>query len=544
MHLGGLAVDLIVILTAGAVAGMICARFRISLLAGYLLVGALIGRGGLGLVANPGHDLEQIAEIGALFLLFSVGIEISLGELSKMGRFFFVGGSVQMVLTAIPLTAVAWWLGLRPAGAILAGLAGAFSSTVLVFRALSESGATHSPHGRRGIALLLFQDAALIPLLLLIPLVSGDGPAPSWTSYLLLAVKGIGFVLAVLLLHGWVGRIGVPRLAAAKRVELLVLVTLSLLGLICWGAYRLELPVAVGAFASGLVLSGTRISRQIDAIVLPFREAFAAVFFVSLGMLLQPREALSEPLLLGVGLVGMVAVKTVAAALALRLIGLSWPSAWGMGLGLAQLGEFSFLLASRGVAAGIITTQEFNRMLFIAVATLIATPFLLRWGLRWVESTEADAPAPAWRAGTGGKRGLVIGIGPIGGQLATLLESRGVPLTMIDLSPVNLHPFAQKGFDTFSGDAREPGVLQQINVRECGLAVVCVPKDEVALEIVRALRQANPTLTIVVRCRFQLTAPRLLRAGARAVVSEEEESVGPLMRHCEKWLSGDSATAT
>jgi CPA2 family monovalent cation:H+ antiporter-2 len=238
----------------------------------------------------------------------------------------------------------------------------------------------------------------------------------------------------------------------------------------------------------------------------------------------------------------MIVLKSVGAAAALRLVGLPWRAALGMGLGLSQLGEFSFLLVARGVSEDLISADTYHRMLFIAVASLVITPWLLRTGLRFAGSAPVPSGPTAGNAQSHVKRAIVIGIGPIGGQIASRLETMGVDLAMLDLSPVNLHAYAQLGFETFAGDARDPEVLTRVQIQDRDLAVVCVPKDDWALEIVKALRQANPKLAIIVRCRYQFSSKRLLKAGALSTVSEEQEAAGPLMHQCERWLNGHDQT--
>lgn len=536
MEIGDFVRDFVLVLLAGMISGMVCRRLSVSLLAGYLIVGALIGHGGLGLVGRPGHELELIAEAGALFLLFSVAVEFSIDDLFRLRRFFFLGGAVQMTIIAIPLTLAARWFGMSPPAAILAGTAGAFSSTVLVFRALTEERATTSPHGRRALAILLFQDAALVPLLLFVPLMTGDAQLLSRNDVLMLVGKTVAFLLAVGLLHRFMTEVAAAWLASLRSVEIVVLTTLTLLGGLSWTAHQLDLPPAVGAFAAGIVLSGNRLSKQIDAIILPFRETFAAVFFVTLGMLLRPAAIVSEPLLIVAGIVGMIVLKSAGTAIALRIVGLSWQGAFGMGLGLSQLGEFSFLLVSRGVTAGIISELDYSRMLFIAVVTLMATPVLLRYGLKWAQSAEDAVSRSNVHFVSKATRAMVVGIGPIGGQVASRLETEGIEVTLIDLSPVNLHAFAQAGFTVHVGDARDQKILAHAGILSCDLAVVCVPKDAVAIDIVRAVRRANAIVPIVVRCRFQSLAPKLIRSGATAVVSEEQEAAGPLMDKCSQYL--------
>jgi CPA2 family monovalent cation:H+ antiporter-2 len=445
-----------------------------------------------------------------------------------------------MLAVSLPLTTACLAIGMSWRAALLAGSAGALSSTILVFKSLAELGQTSSPHGRRAVGILLFQDVALVPLLLLVPLLTGRGAPPTVATYALLAAKSVVFVVSILLLRETVARWFVPLLAELRSVELVVLFALCVLSGACFGAFLLGLTPPLGALAAGMVLGGNRLSKQVDTIVLPFREAFAAVFFVTLGTLLRPLAFFEEPLLLSIGLLGTILLKTLAASLALRVTGLPWRSSFGMGLGLAQLGEFSFLLIAEGVEKGIVPTADYSRLLFIALGTLILTPQLLKLGLRWTEEESPGARGEADAAVRGEgpiDTATVIGVGPIGRALASRLETMGVDVCLVDLSPINLHPFGQQGFHTVSGDARDPDVLRLAEVENRRLAVVCVPDDDVATQVVRSLREVNREMSIVVRCRFQANMAAARKAGADAVVSEEAETSGVLLRLCEQLVN-------
>jgi CPA2 family monovalent cation:H+ antiporter-2 len=527
--------DILIILGAGLVAGIICRKLKLSLLIGYLVVGSVIGVGGLNWIPADDHQLELLAETGALFLLFAVGIEFSRSELARLGKYLISAGPCQMLAVAVPLTLVARGMGMEWNAAILAGCAGALSSTVLVFRALIEIGQTATPHGLRALGILLFQDIALVPLLLLVPLLIGGGEPPTVYDYMELGLKSALFITMVLVMRSLLQRFVIGMMADLRSVEIVVLFALCVLGGTCWGAYQLGLPPAIGALAAGVSLSGTRLTKQIDTILLPYRETFAAVFFVTLGTLLRPAEFLNEPLLLTLGLLGMLALKALGAAIALRVSGLSWKASLGMGLGLAQLGEFSFLLVSKGVSEGIISHEDYNRMLFIALGTLTLTPLLLKLGLRWTSTSEMVASEMGRVSIVRGdkRRAVVIGIGPIGRQLANRLSNLGIELVLVDLSPINLHPFAQQGISTLAGDARDANVLEKAQLDLCGLVVVAIPTDDLALQVLRNVRKLNRKVTILVRCRFEASIGQLLSAGATQVVSEEQEASGPLLRWCE-----------
>lgn len=532
-----LVLDLLLVLTAGLVSGIICKRLGISMLVGYLVAGAVIGHGGANLMPREAQELEYLARAGALLLLFSIGIEFSLEELMRLSRYFFVGGSVQMVLVAVPVVAAEMLLGMDAKPAILIGTATALSSTVLVFKALEEWGQASSPHGRRAVGILLFQDVALVPLMLLVPLLTGAGEGPTAGIFELLAVKSAFFVAIVLGLRAAITRWGVPLLAGFRSVELVVLFAMTVLGGACLGAYWIGLPPALGALAAGVMLAGNRLSGQIDALILPYRETFAVVFFVSLGTLMRLDLLVHDPIVPVVGLVVVIGLKTVAAAGALRLLGLSWRASLGMGLGLAQLGELSFVLLLEGANQNVLSPLVYNRMLFIALGTLIATPELLKRGLRWAEASAQAGNDPVEARQRFGRRvstALVVGAGPIGGQIASQLEISGIDVCLIDFSPVNLHPFAQQGFATVAGDAADPETLEHADVTHCRLVVITVPDDTVARQIVLAVRESNRDAAVLVRCRYQTNAVGIRRAGADAVVSEESVASTAMLRLVEQ----------
>jgi len=532
--------ELLIILAAGLAAGVVCKWLRTSVLVGYLVVGALLGLWVFNLIGGSRLEIELVAEAGVFLLLFSIGLEFSLEDLARLGRHLLIGGATQMLLVAAPVMAAACFFVVPWKAALLIGSAIAFSSTVLVFKALVESGQTNSPHGRRAVGILLFQDAALVPLLLVIPLLTGKGEVAGPVQYAALAGTSVGFVGAVIVLRRFLAKWFIPLLANYRSPELVVLLALVVLSGVTLGAYAIGLPPAVGAFAAGLVFSGNRWTAQVDALVLPFREAFAAVFFVSLGLLMDLTIVLTEPLLIFGSLAGIVAVKAAAAVVALRLTGLPWKAASGMSLGLAHVGEFAFVLIMLGLAAGVLTEPQHDRLLCVAIGSLILTPLFLRIGLRWTETEHAAderGQAIAGQEVSASQEAVVVGIGPVGRQVASQLEIAGQDVCLVDLSPVNLQQYAQQGFRTVAGDAVDRGVLLNAHADHARQVIVCVPNDEAAVQIARAVRAMNRSGYILVRCRYQSSRKTLLGAGADSVVSEEVQASDALIRILEDLAS-------
>jgi CPA2 family monovalent cation:H+ antiporter-2 len=281
------------------------------------------------------------------------------------------------------------------------------------------------------------------------------------------------------------------------------------------------------------VLGGNRLSGQVDAMIMPFRESFAAVFFVGLGTLLRPALFLEQPVLLIVGLLGALAVKTLAGGIAFRCTGLKWRAALGMGLGLAQMGEFSFVLFSEALSLKLIAVEDYNRMLFIALGTLIVTPELLRFGLRW--STDAnlgksDEHGHDEPLGLEAPIAVIVGAGRLGRHAADELRQRGCEVRVIDTSPVNLLRFAQAGFQTAAGDARSLAILGRVNVAQAGLVMLFVSHDASAIQVAKAVREQNPTASLLARCRYHDNIETLRQAGCNTVICDETEATQSIAR--------------
>jgi monovalent cation:H+ antiporter-2, CPA2 family len=526
--------ELLIILTTGLVAGIACRKWSLTPLMGYLAVGVLIGPTMLGWVGNEEKEIEHLAELGVFFLLFSIGLELSMEELRRMGRFLITGGPIQMLATSLPVAFLLTWIGWNWPAAILIGSALAFSSTVLVFKALNEMGQTNSEPGRRSIAVLLFQDAALVPLLLCVPLLSGSGEVTGPMQWVKLGLASITFLAATIGLRVILADHIIPRITKHRSPDLVVLLTLVILGGVSLAAQRIGLPPAIGALAAGLVFGGNRWSEQIDSLILPFREAFSAIFFVSLGLLVNLVAIFQEPVFALGGIFILIIIKTFAATIALRLTGLAWTSSFGPALGLAHVGEFAFVLILLAATSGVITSDQRQQVLAIAGGTLLVSPMLIRYGFRKTplgdDSGAAIETNLLQRKQMERHLAIIVGMGPVGRAVASRLETLGHEICAIDLNPLNLQAFAQFGVATVAGDAESTEVLRAANVHRAEIAIVCVPVDEVAVRATTAIRKANAEVQIVVRCRYAHNAIAIKRAGADHVFSEEAHAAIELVR--------------
>ncbi|MDR0520527.1 MAG: cation:proton antiporter [Planctomycetaceae bacterium] len=595
-----LLLDLLIILSAGFCAGVVCKQLRIPMVVGYLLIGAVIGNGVLGIfhTAAPhdtnetisgataagttaageavpqknGHSehpaetepktevivadaeevekhiIDQFAHLGANLLLFAIGIHFSPSELVKIWRHFLAGGLIQMLGVILPFGLLFYFAGGDWKVGIVLGSAVSLSSTVLVFKSLEDMGLATSLSGLRAVAILLFQDVAIVPLLVLISILSAlahgggnpDSAAPA-AILLALALKASVFVTFIVVLRMGFVKFGVPPLLALRNLELIVLFTMILLIGVCAFAGYLGLPGALGALAAGVVLSDTRLTHQISAITVAMRETFSAIFFVSLGALFDPHILFHMPAATLGTLLGCLILKTAAAGGAFWLLGLRFIPAMAMGLGLSQLGELSFILIAQGYAAKMFDYHTYQIILFTALTSILLTPLFLRIALNISREQHqaahgSDEETDAMFPEDISKRAIVVGLGPIGGRVVTFLETTGFEVTLIDMNPVNLHPYAQHGFQTIAGNANDAGILQLAEIRYVTLVVISVPDDTFTEDIVEAVRRQNDHCIVMARCRYTANISKLEKLGANLVLCGETELANTAIRTLRKLL--------
>jgi len=534
--------EIVALLTISVLIAYLCYRIHIVPIAGFLITGVIIGPSALGLVEDLAL-INNLAEIGVILLLFSIGVEFSLEKLARIKRIVLWAGSLQVVgtLGLVAVLAVAWGAGVRDA--LFTGGLVALSSTAIVLGLLSDRGETNSPTGQNALGILIFQDFAIIAMVLLVPLLGGQGGS---TVDLLLALgKALGLVAAVLV----AARVVVPRIldlvARTRRQELFVLTVVALCFGIAWLVSLADVSLALGAFLAGLVVSESPYSAQAFSEVVPLRTVFNAAFFVSVGMLLDLGFVLDHlPLVLGVAGVALLlkALITTGSVLALR-----YPVriAAAAGLTLAQIGEFSFVLNIAGREAGLSFAGlgATGEQAFIAATVLLMllTPLLTASGPKLGDALERllttirppsdkNVPVPANGASTeAGKLALedhviVAGYGPGGQRLAQVLQQTNIPLVVVELNPDLASRAEAAGLSVVLGDASREHILEVAGVHHAKLCVVAI-SDRGAIErVVRLAEYLNPTLEIVARARFLADVDPLHDAGADVVVPEELET--------------------
>ena len=515
---------LALIFLAALGAAYVLHRLRQPPLIGYLAAGAVLGPFGLGLVRDV-HVVETLAELGVVLLLFTIGLELSLGNLRRLGRIVSVAGPIQVVGTIALVFAVARARGITTGGSLFAGYLVALSSTAIVLKLLADRREIDSPHGKFLIGILILQDLAVVPMLLSLEFLAGrggSGAVPVLMALLKTAVAAAALVVGA--------RVIVPRflgaLAGTRQKEIFVVAVLFLVLGSALATSWAGLSAALGAFLAGLVLSESEYGHQAMADIAAFRDAFSAIFFVSIGMLFEPRVLFAQPVLVGVLLALILVWKTVAGGAAVLLLGYGFRIALVVGLSLAQIGEFSFVLLRQGLAAGLISPSAYQVFLAAAIVTMIATPFLSEashaFALRAARSSGARRPPRD--AGANEDHVVVIGFGHMGETVARVLRRAGVPFRVIDIDPDRVRRGRKRGVPIEYGDSTSDHVLRRAGLEKARAAIVLLSDPRTTRQTLRHCRGLAPGVLLLARTRYLADIPALAAAGADEVVAEEFES--------------------
>ncbi len=528
--------DLLVIFAVSIAVVFLFQKLRLSSIAGFLVAGAIIGPHGLNLVS----DLEQVhtlAEIGVVLLLFTIGVEFSLPHLTAERGLILFGGPLQVLSVLLLVTGLGWGLGLSVREAIFWGFLLSLSSTVIVLKALADRGESDTPHGRATVGILIFQDLAIVPMMLVIPFLAN--PETGVVENLIVPLAKSAGLVMLIILGAWVL---VPRfleqIVKTRSRELFLLTTILLCLGIAWLTSLAGLSLALGAFIAGLVISESEYSHQAMAEVLPFRDSFNSLFFVSVGMLMDLRVVLEHPLMV-VSFVGLLIVGKFFAGL-VPMVALGYPprSAILGGIALAQVGEFSFILAQEGQSAGLLTGKPYQLFLVMSVLTMIVTPFLIQWSPKLARRAEAIQRLRNWFPGKTMARAdqfkaphlditdhvIIVGYGLNGKNLAKVLRETEVPYLIVDLNAQVVQEASTNGEPIYFGDAANPNVLRHLRIERAKVFVIAISDPFLARRAVHLARGLNGTLHIVVRTRYLKELDELHELGADEVVPEEFET--------------------
>lgn len=534
MDLWAALLNILILLAAAIVLGALCERFRQSPLLGYLLAGALLGPNAFDVL--PGHEtVTAIAELGVALLLFTIGLEFSWRRLRDIGPVALGGGTLQVVLTAALTAGVCLVIGLGPRTSVAFGAVIALSSTAAVLQLLTTRAEIDSVHGRYAVGILLLQDIAVVPLILLIAVLSSGGSIAE-VGWELTRAVGLAAVL-VGALHVALNY-ALPLLLGARIVERygdlpILLAVVTPVGA-AWLSHQLGFSPVLGAFVAGMLLAESPFATQIRANIIPFRTVFVTLFFSSIGLLSNPAWVAEHWLLLAGVVAAIVIGKSVVTTGVVRVFGTPIGPSLATGIILAQVGEFSLVIAVLARQGGLIGLGEFDLIVAAMITTLFLTPFLMGLGPQMARVVSGRSPLSSNIAeGPSGRPGIpeslrdhlvIVGFGPAGQRVAELMMvERGLDISVVELARRTADLARDYGLRTLIGDATRDEVLTRLQVRTAACVVITIPDPWTARHIIQQVRALAPDTPIIVRARYHIHRWQLEVAGADAVVDEEQE---------------------
>jgi CPA2 family monovalent cation:H+ antiporter-2 len=525
--------DILIVLMAALAVVPLLHRFGISSILGYLAVGILIGPFGLRAIADP-EEAAWLAELGVVFMLFAIGLELPVERLKTMRYYVFGLGGAQVVTTAIIIGVGAYLLGLDAEPAMIVGGILALSSTATVLKLLVDRGEAAARFGRIAVAVLLFQDLAVVPMLALIPLMGGDG-ANIWLTFGTALAKAAIALTIIALAGRYLIRPLFRQIAQTGNAELFTAASLFILLGLGWVTQAAGMSMGLGAFLAGMLLASTPYRHQIEADIQPFRGLLLGLFFVTVGMGFDLSAVGHNLLNIVVLTLTLIFVKTVIMAAIGHAFRLKTETTWRTALLLAQGSEFGFVLVALALAGGILPRDLAQQIIAAIVLSICLTPLLAMLGARIsitirdrrgrkVSSIAAESEGLAQHV-------LVAGYGRVGQAVCRLLDEVGIPYVALDLDVQRVMSARARGFPVYFGDAARLDVLKAAGIERAALAVIAIDNPAKAERMAEALRSAMPMLAIVARAWDGGHARRLTEIGVTEAIPEDLEIGLAMGRH-------------
>ncbi|MEE8403431.1 MAG: cation:proton antiporter [Candidatus Hydrothermarchaeaceae archaeon] len=537
--------DIIIILGLSIAVLLIFHRLRMPAIVGFLLTGVVAGPHGLVLVKAV-RDVEILAEVGLVLLLFTIGLEFSLKNMLQIKKSVLMGGSLQVLLTFLAFFVISRQIGLPFGEAVFMGFLMSLSSTAIVLKLIQERAEFDSPHGRTTLGILIFQDISIVPMILFTPLLAG-ATGNFGEALLDIMAKGVGIILLVVVGAKWVVPRVLYQIARTQSRELFSLSIVVICLTVAWLTSSAGLSLALGAFLAGLIISESEYSHQAFGNILPLRDVFTSFFFVSIGMLLDVGFVFKQPGLVVLIVLGVLALKAIIAGFVTVLLGFPLRTTILVGLALAQVGEFSFILSRTGVEHGLLAGDVYQLFLAVAVLTMAATPFVMASAPRIADiASRLPLPGilksglhPVPRKRVAGKKDhlIIIGFGVNGRNVSRAARVAGVPYVIIEMNPERVRSEQAQGEPIYYGDATQEAVLRHANIKDAMVVVVVIADPAATRRITEITRRINPKIHIIARTRYLQEMKPLYELGADEVIPEEfETSVEIFARVLSKYL--------
>ncbi len=540
--------EIAIIAALGVLVTIVLSRLKLPTVAGLLLSGALVGPFGLKFVRSV-HAIEMLAEIGVVLLLFTIGLEFSFRRLRSIFRQVALGGLLQVGLTVAVVTTIARAFDQPLGRSIFYGFVFALSSTAIVLRALSERHELDAPHGRFIVGTLIFQDICVVPMVLVVPLLGATSQGADAALGIGLALGKATFVVLATIL---ISRVVVPRIlrlvAASRSREVFLLAVLGICIGTAWLTAHAGLSLALGAFLGGLVVADTEYSHRAMGDILPLRDAFVSLFFVSLGMLFDVRLLLDRPAIVFALLAGFIVVKGMLATTSALAMRFPARGAWLAGVGLAQFGEFGFVLSRLGQSTGVIDNEATRPLLAAGILSMFLTPVLVRAaphltagekllaplerliGVRSIDEVETE-----WHDGLSGHV-VIVGYGVAGRLVARALEACDVPYVALELNAETVLEARKASARVYYGDATSVEALGHAHLEKAKALLLLMNDPFGAQRVVDTAKRIAPEVPILMRSRYLGEKEQLLAMGATDVVAEEVEGGLEILARLLRWV--------
>ncbi len=515
----------VILLGMTATVVFLCHKAKIPAITGFLLTGLLAGPHGFSLVHGL-QSIEALAELGVIMLLFTIGLEFSPQRLRMIRRFFFAGGFLQVAVTVSVVFLMLWATGFSKPASLLYGFLVSLSSTAVVLKLLQERSEEHTPHGNMAVGILLFQDLAVVPMLIAIPALasaSGFDSGSGLPSFLL----RVALLLAAALVTAVLLPLLIGLIVRSRLREVFIIFTLFLCLSWAWLTYSLGFSLALGAFIAGVLISTSDWRFQIASDIMPFKEVFNGIFFISVGMMLDLTFAWRHAGRIMIILAAVVTLKALVLFLLAKIMRYPWRQALLVSFALSQIGEFSFVLARAGKKYSLLPDSHFQMFISIAVITIFITPFLLNAAAAIAYSDKRNQGGGVFGKTSEKKlknHVVIAGFGLNGRNLARVLLKTAIPFVVIELNPDTVRECRRTQVPVVMGDVSSLKILQQAGIERAKVLVSVTSDARTALGNVRLARQINPDLFIIVRTRYMAEIDELYRMGADLVVPEEFET--------------------
>jgi len=507
-------------------------RLDLPSILGFLLTGILIGPYALGLV-HESEQIEVISEIGVILLLFVIGMELSLKHLISIKKTVFIGGALQVGLTVLVSGSIYYLLGNEWSEALFIGFLFSLSSTAVVLKVLQDRNEISAPQGRNALAILIFQDIIVVPMMLFTPIIAGQSENVLNSILVLLLKTAVVIIITIVS-----ARYLVPRLmhiiAKTGSKELFLITTITICFAVAFLTSEAGLSLALGAFLAGLIISESEYSHQATSIILPFRELFTSFFFISVGMLLN-LQFFSEniPVIMLIVLAVFI-VKSIIAAFSIAVLNNPPRTFLLTGLALFQVGEFAFILSKVGIEYGLLTAETNQYFLAVSIISMLCTPFVIIFSekmafgmMKWrpMKAMDKKMTDTAFVADEELENHLVIiGYGINGSNLAKGASFSNIPYVVVELNAETVRAERKKGVPILFGDATQDHILELVNIRKARVTVIAISDPVATKAIIRNIRAISQSMHLVVRTRYVKEIPELIAVGADDVIPEEFET--------------------